>query len=63
MYIVQSCEEVASTQVKIAKIEICHHMNPRNPNDKAGKELGVDQGDVGSQQAQLLQCDLSLQEG
>ena len=44
------------------RIEICHHMNTRYPNDKGGKELRGNEGDIGSQQAQLVQLDPSLQE-
>ena len=43
-------------------IEICHHMDTRYPNDKGGKELRGNEGDIGSQQAQLVQLDPSLQE-
>jgi len=56
-----------STYVRMRKvseyrIEICHHMNTRYPNDKGGKELRGNEGDIGSQQAQLVQLDPSLQE-
>ena len=40
----------------------CDHINSGYPNDKAGKELGGDGGDVGAEQAQLLEVGLLLQE-
>ena len=40
----------------------CDHINLGYPNHKAGKELGGDGGDVGAEQAQLLEVGLLLQE-
>lgn len=43
-------------------MNLCDHINSGYPNHKAGKELGGDGGDVGAEQAQLLEVDLLLQE-